>query len=109
MVKWYNGSLPRISRGFDYPWPHKSIKWRLLGAIFAHAVRKRETPTSFIVIELRVIRILSKVSANAVKSRILLEGISWSRSLPAHNVAVDDTGNLRLISHRKIIPFGASS
>ena len=23
MVKWYNGSLPRISRGFDYPWPHK--------------------------------------------------------------------------------------
>ena len=23
MVKWYNESLPRISRGFDYPWPHK--------------------------------------------------------------------------------------
>lgn len=22
MVKWYNESLPRISRGFDYPWPH---------------------------------------------------------------------------------------
>ena len=23
MVKWYNESLPRISRGFDYPWPHE--------------------------------------------------------------------------------------
>ena len=23
MVKWYNESLPRISRGFDYPWPHQ--------------------------------------------------------------------------------------
>jgi hypothetical protein len=26
MVKWYNGSLPRISRGFDYPWPHRYRK-----------------------------------------------------------------------------------
>ncbi len=23
MVKWYNVALPRLSRGFDYPWPHK--------------------------------------------------------------------------------------
>ena len=31
MVKWYNGSLPRISRGFDYPWPHsKSPERRIL-------------------------------------------------------------------------------
>ena len=28
MVKWYNGSLPRISRGFDYPWPHNKFSGR---------------------------------------------------------------------------------
>ncbi len=23
MVKWYNVTLPMLSRGFDYPWPHR--------------------------------------------------------------------------------------
>ena len=26
MVKWYNESLPRISREFDSPWPHYDRK-----------------------------------------------------------------------------------
>ena len=26
MVKWYNITLPMLSRGFDYPWPHKIEK-----------------------------------------------------------------------------------
>ena len=29
MVKWYNESLPRISREFDSPWPHQIKHLRL--------------------------------------------------------------------------------
>lgn len=34
MVKWYNASLPRTSRGFDYPWPHKLKKIRVSTLVF---------------------------------------------------------------------------
>ncbi len=34
MVKWYNESLPRISREFDSPWPHCIEKSRKKSGFF---------------------------------------------------------------------------
>ena len=34
MVKWYNESLPRISREFDSPWPHKIPKTDANASVF---------------------------------------------------------------------------
>lgn len=44
MVKWYNVALPRLSRGFDYLWPHTRVntKKRLLKLRF-FVFRKQTT------------------------------------------------------------------
>ncbi len=47
MVKWYNATLPRLSRGFDYPWPHKESP--LLGAFDCGQEKGVYTP--FVVTE----------------------------------------------------------
>ena len=43
MVKWYNESLPRISGGFDSPWPHIIEKARLLPGFFYYVLGNRKT------------------------------------------------------------------
>lgn len=50
MVKWYNGSLPRISRGFDYPWPHEYRKEPFWG-IFYSCGQEEGVCTPSVVIE----------------------------------------------------------
>ena len=39
MVKWYNESLPRISREFDSPWPHRNKKQPASAGVFVSAAR----------------------------------------------------------------------
>lgn len=43
MVKWYNMSLPRISRGFDYLWPHEYKNKHPSGCLFCSCDQKDST------------------------------------------------------------------
>ena len=43
MVKWYNISLPTINRGFDYPWPHQSVKQKTTPDGVVFCFRKQTT------------------------------------------------------------------